>query len=302
MPPIIHQEWLNRNSVRKYPLSEEAGGRDVTESFQLPDNFLVDMILPVHSTMNIDVSKFHVLQVAIFGTGVSLTVGHNGAPVATISVPVSTFERNKTYFLQGVGEFTDVLGRVVIGSLDTILQSAGSYSFDVEGGRIESSVVVPDIRGVASLCIVEDTVCGPLIQGDVAFEAGRNVRLVRSDFGGVTVLTIDAIDGEGTIADCVCDGDIAERPGIKTISGVGPDQQGNVELEGDDCLEVVPLADEFKVRIKDNCSKPCCGCLELAALREDQEKVRDEVLTMTNLAGRLEAVISAMQSIVAAST
>lgn len=301
MAPLIHVEWLNANSTRAYPLSEEATGMDVTDSFELPDNFIVDMVLPVHSTMNLDVSKFHILQVAIFGTGVSMTVGHNGAPVATISVPVATFERNKTYYLQGIGEFTDVLGRAVIGSLDTILKSAGSYAFDIDGGRIESSVVVPDIRGVASLCIVENNVNGELIQGDIAFEAGRNVRLVRSDFGGVTTLTIDAIDGEGTIADCICDGDIAEREGIKTISGVGPDQDGNVELEGDDCLEVVPLADDYKVRIADSCSKPCCGCLELQTLRSDQERVRDEVLTMRNLAGRLEAVISAMQSIVAAS-
>ena len=117
----------------------------------------------------------------------------------------------------------------------------------------------------------------------------------------MTILTIDAIDGEGTIADCICDGDIAERSGIKTISGVGPDQQGNVELEGDDCLEIVPLAADSKIRVKDNCSKPCCGCLELQALRDDQERVRDEMLTMQNLAGRLEAVVSAMQSIVAAS-
>lgn len=301
MPPIVHQEWLNSNSVRRYPLSEEATGEDTTDSFALPNNFLVDMVLPVHSTMNLDVSKFHILQVAVFGTGVSLTVGHNGAPVATISVPVATFERNKTYYLQGIGEFTDVLGRVVIGSLDTILKSAGSYAFDIAGGRIEASVIVPDIRGVASLRIIEDTVSGPLIQGDIAFEAGRNVRLGRSEFGGVTILTIDAIDGEGTIADCVCDGDIATRPGIKTISGVGPDAQGNVELEGDDCLEIVPLDTENKVRIQDSCSKPCCGCLELAALREDQEKVRNEVFTMSNLAGRLDAAVTAMQSIVAAS-
>lgn len=301
MPPVVHVEWLNRNGVRKYPLSEEATGWDVTGSFRLPDNFIVDMVLPVHSTMNLDVSKFHVLRVAVFGTGVSMTIGHNGAPVATISVPAATFTRNKTYFLQGIGEFTDVLGKVVIGTLDTILDSAGSYEFDIAGGRIEASVVIPDIRGVASVCIVEDDVCGPLIQGDIAFEAGRNVRLVRSEFGDVTVLTIDAIDGEGTIADCVCDGDIAERPGIQSISGVGPDKDGNVELEGDDCLEVVPLAAENKLRVRDNCSKPCCGCLELQALRDDQERVRDEVLTMKNLASRLEGVISAMQSIVAAS-
>lgn len=301
MPPIVNQEWLNRNSVRKYPLSEEATGLDATDSFELPDNFLVDMVLPVHSTMNLDVSKFHVLQVAIFGTGVSLTIGHNGLPVATISVPVSGFERNKTYALQGVGDFTDILGKAVIGSLDTILQSAGSYTFDIDGGRIEASVIVPDIRGVSSLCIVENGVCGPLLQGDIAFEAGRNVRLVRTDFGSVTVLTVDAIDGEGTIADCVCDGDLAERPGIKSISGVGPDQDGNVELEGDDCLEVTPLEPEYKLRIKDNCSKPCCGCLELDVIRDDQENVRDQVLTLVNLAGRLEAVIAAMQSIVAAS-
>ena len=304
--PIVNQEWLNQNSVRKYPLSEEATGWDATDTFELPDNFIVDMVLPVHSEAGLDVSRFHVLQVVLFGTGVAVTVGYAGAPVASITVPVQGFSRNTTYFLQGVGDFTDVLGKITIGTLDTILLSAGAYDFDIAGGRIEASIPVPDIRGVQSLRLVEENEETDLIQGDIAFEAGSNTRfdlteiLVGSEL--VKVLTINAIDGEGTIADCSCDGDIAERPGIKTLSGVGPDSNGNVELIGDDCIAVEPNEGDNKVELQDDCSKPCCGCPELEALIADQQRVRDNVQTIENLAYRLDAAVAAMTAIIGAST
>ena len=304
--PFVNQEWLNRNSLRRYPLSEEATARDTTDTFRLPDNFIVDMVLPVHSEMGLDVSRFHVLQIVIFGTGVAVTIGYAGEPVASVTIPVIGFEQNKTFFLPGVGDFTDMLGKITIGTLDSILQSAGAYDFDIDGGRIEASVIVPDIRGVQSIRLIENAEQTDLFQGDIALEAGGNIRFDLTDIlvGGqaVKVLTINAIDGEGTIADCACDGDIAERPGIKTISGVGPDSKGNVELAGDDCIAVEPNEGEYKIQLKDDCSKPCCGCPELEALIEDQKWVRDNVQTIENLAYRLEAAVAAMQSVVAAST
>ena len=106
--PFVNQEWLNRNSLRRYPLSEEATARDTTDTFYLPDNFIVDMVLPVHSEMGLDVSRFHVLQIVIFGTGVAVTIGYAGEPVASVTIPVIGFEQNKTFFLPGVGDFTDM--------------------------------------------------------------------------------------------------------------------------------------------------------------------------------------------------
>jgi len=308
MSAIINAEWLDTNARRHYPLSEEASVEDNTGSFKIPDDFIVDMVIPVHSTLNLDPSKFHILQLAVFGTGVNISIGYDGDIAGTVAVPLAGFARNSTFFIQGVGDFSDVLGKIVIGNLSTILSLGGVYDFDVANGRIESSVAVPDIRGLSGLRIKSGDAFSDIIQGDVAFEAGENVRLDVVTIGDVSVLTINAIDGEGTIAECECDQGIADRPGIKSINDVVPDENGNIELVGDDCLEVNPSPGDVPVEIqphtielKDTCSKPCCGCSELETLVDDQQRVRDEVNTLLGVAARLEAAVTAMQAVIAIS-
>lgn len=308
MPAIINAEWLDTNARRKYPLSEEATAKDATGSFKLPDDFLVDMVIPVHATLNLDPSKFHILQVAVFGTGVNLTIGYDGSIIATVAIPLAGFVRNTTFFIQGIGDFTDVLGKCTIGSLTTILASGGVYNFTLTGGRLEATVVVPDIRGLTGVRVKTGDTYSSLIQGDIAFEAGENVRIDVGTVGVVSVLRFSAIDGENTIADCACDAGVAARPSIKTINDVAPDADGNIELTGDDCLKVTPSPDDvpaelqpYTVALTDECSKPCCGCPELEQLVDDQQRVRDEINTLIGVANRLDAAIQAMQAIVAAS-
>lgn len=301
--PYIHQGWLNQNSVRAYPLSEEATRRDSPDSYTLPDNFLVDMVIPVNAALNYNPSSFYVSKVTIFGIGVTVEIsywtGSAASLVGRVTVDVDTFEENKTYFLEGQDDFEGVSGKVVIGTLDTLLLQAGAFEFALAGGRIESTIIVPDIRGVTGIRVIDGEDLGELIQGDVAFEAGDNFRIAVYNFGGTTVLNFSAIDGEGTIADCVCAGQEELGDPIRTINGVLPDSLGNINLLGDDCLEVTPKADENAVQLADTCSKPCCGCPELQTLVDDQNRMRDQVQTMENLYARLEANIQVMQTILA---
>ena len=301
MPGIIHQGWLNQNSVRAYPLSEEATRRDETDSYALPDDFIVDMVLSINASLDYDPSSFYLSKVTVFGIGVTLEfsyyTGAAASLVGRLTIDLDTFEQNKTYYLEGLEDFEGVLGKVVIGTLDTLLQQAGAFTFVLAGGRLESSVVVPDIRGVTGMRVAEGVDAGELLQGDIAFEPGSNMRIVVSDFGGVKVMTFSAIDGEGTIADCVCQGQAALADPIRTINGVFPDSLGNINVLGDDCLEVTPLADENAVQLADKCSKPCCGCPELQTLVDDQNRMRDQVQTMENLYARLEANIDVMQTL-----
>jgi hypothetical protein len=301
-PPIVNVDWLNQNSMRAYPLSETASRRDVTDSYTLPDNFIVDMVLPVNASLNYDPASFYVSKVNVFGNGVTLDIsywtGTEASLVATITIDANTFTRNETFYLQGSEDFEGVLGKIVIGSIDTLLQRPGSYDFDLAGGRIESCIVVPDLRGVTGFRVVDDENDeGTLYQGDIAFEPGSNFRIAVSDFSGVTVLTFSAIDGEGTIADCICEGEMADLEPIRTLNGVLPDSLGNINLLGDDCLEVTPQAGANAVSLTDKCSKPCCGCPELNTLVDDQKRMRDQVQTMENLMRKMESNLDVMQTL-----
>ena len=301
--PYIHISWLNQNAMRAYPLSEEATRRDTSDSYTLPDNFLVDMILPVNAALNYSPSSFYLSKVTIFGIGITAEISYWTGTVASlvgrVTIDVDTFVDNKTYFLEGQDDFEGVVGKLVIGTLDTLLQQAGAFEFDLAGGRIESSVLVPDIRGITGMRVMDGEDPGELLQGDIAFNPGDNFRITVSDFGGMTMLTFSAIDGEGTIADCLCEGQTELGDPIRTINSVPPDSLGNINLLGDDCLEITPKADEFAVQLTDKCSKPCCGCPELQVLVDDQKRMRDQVQTMENLFAKLDANIAVMQTILA---
>jgi hypothetical protein len=293
---IVNTEWLNANSMRRYPLSEEATAYDITSSFKLPDDFIVDAIIPVHATLNLEVSKFHIQQVVIFGSGVVVTLAYDGTPFASVTISSANFETNTTYFFSGTGDFEDVQGKVTIGKLDELLQSGGAYEFDVDGGRLEERVIVPDIRGVTGVRILTADDLSELIQGDIAFEAGSNMRITASTAGGISVLTFDAIDGEGTVETCDCD-DFSDAECIKSLNGVLPDENGNIDLVGDDCIEITP--GDARITLDDKCSKSCCGCPELEVVIQDLKDVRDQVNTLTIFAGRLDAVVAALQVVVA---
>jgi len=300
--PIVNVGWLNQNALRAYPLSESATRRDTTDSYTLPDDLLVDMVLPVNASLNYNPASFYVSHVDVFGSGITVEIsywtGSAGAVVGSIAVDTATVTENKTYYLQGEDDFEGVLGKLVVGDVSTILQRPGSYAFDLAGGRIESSVVVPDLRGVSGFRVIEDeNDDGMLYQGDIAFEPGSNFRITVADYLGKKVLTFSAIDGEGTIADCVCEEELAELEPIRTINGVLPDDLGNISLLGDDCLEVTPQAGDNAVQLTDKCSKPCCGCPELDVLVDDQKRVRDQVQTLENLTRKLESNLDVMQTL-----
>lgn len=297
---IVNIGWLNQNALRAYPLSESATRQDTTATYTLPDNFLVDFVLSVNASLNYEPANFYLSKLSIFGAGVTLEFSYwtstTQSIIGTVSLQISTFTSNTVYYLQGQDDFEGVLGKVVVGTLDTVLEQPGVFSFDLADGRLEPSVIVPDIRGITGMRILDGDDTGELFQGDIAFEAGSNMRITKSEYSGVVVLTFSAIDGEGTIADCVCEGDIADAPAIRTINSVPPDDLGNINILGDDCLLPTPLADENAVQITDQCSKPCCGCPELDKLVEDQNKLFDEIYTLKALGLRIEAVGQLMQT------
>jgi hypothetical protein len=301
--PIVNVGWLNQNALRAYPLSQSATRRDTSNSYTLSDDLIVDMVLPVNAALNYNPASFYISQVNVFGVGITIEVSYWTGVAASIvgSIAVDTENANvsdKVYYLQGEGDFEGVLGKVVIGTADTALQRPGAYTFDLAGARIESSIIVPDLRGVSGFRVIEDeTDEGVLYQGDIALEAGSNFRIGVSDYLGKTVLTLSAIDGEGTIADCACEGEMAELEPIRTINGVLPDSLGNINLLGDDCLEVTPQAGDNAVQLTDKCSKPCCGCPELDVLVDDQKRTRDQVQTLENLTRKLESNLDVMQTL-----
>lgn len=288
-------DWLTANSQRHYPVSEEAGGRDTSDSFTIPFDLVVDFLWPVHADPTIDPAKFHIIGIGVFGIGVTVAIGYNGVTIGSVSVDASTHVRFQSYYISGTGLFFDTVGKITIGDLAAAMQSPGSYSFDLSNGRLETTTIRPDVRGVSALYVKNGDEISEALQGDVVLQAGRNFSL--SFAAGIGAepdrVVLNAIDGAGLNTECACS-ENNELPCVKTINGIEPDGAGDFTLLEDDCLKLNAIANGLQ--LTDECSKPCCGCAELAVVEETLNFVMTQANSLANLAERLEAAITAMET------
>ena len=299
---LWNADWLDSNAARKYPLHEEAELWDATHSFRIPNDFLVDLIWPTHPDVLLDPTKFHVAGIAIFGSGVVLTLGYNGTPIGSTIIPVSTFAHNSTYTIQGTGEFFDSIGKVVIGALDNVIANAGAFTFGPLDAPLETTTVKPALRNVSALYLQNGTEVSDAIQGDVVLRAGRNmqIRIVRGVGGAPDMIILDALDGSGLNKDCAC-AENPDTPCIQTINGVGPDNNGNLDLLPDDCLQLTPNVAAHSIALKDKCCTPCCGCEELTVVRTTLENVSNQLNALENLQTTIEGNLANLETVLAAS-
>jgi hypothetical protein len=295
-------EWLDHNSQRNYPLAEDATGTDTSGGFQLPEDFLVELDIPIHSAMDMDPAKFFIRQIVAAGTGYSIIVSYLGSEgvqdVGSANIPKSAHKRWSTYALGGIEPFDDTVGKVTINKLTSIDdQPTGVWDFDVNGTRITPDVVRPIIQGVQSLKVQSGSSTSQRFYGDVELVAGSNIQITPVVVsGGVSKIIISALSGEGTIEPCVCEGDTDALPCIKTINGIQPTPTGNFNFIGDDCLEITESANSLK--IEDVCCAPCCGCTELEAITQDLERFNQQKVNLEFFVSDLRSSVTGMDMVV----
>lgn len=280
-------EWLDHNASRSYPLTRDASARDTTDEFELPPDFLVSLYLAVPLAADIEPSRFFLRTIDISGVGISLIVGYDDPDdgvldAAGTAIARASFTRNQVYGINGIGQFYDLAGHLVIGSLSGLdAQPVGRFTFDVEGGRLEPDCIRPVLRGVGGLRLQSGSDVSAPIYGDIVLVEGPNVRLTQSG----NQITVSAVAGENLNEPCDCDDDATLGPSILTVNGLGPDTSGNFPLIGSECLELVPVAGGLQ--LVDKCSKPCCGCSELAVITRELERYRVQVAALEQLSQQL---------------
>lgn len=296
MPIGIRQlEWLNHNSQRAYPITADSTRTDTSGAFVIPDSLLLALYLPVHYGENVSSGKFFVKAIGAYSSGISITIGYDaddGAiDVASAVIPRSTHTAGQVYALGGLGDYADSRGFVVLGDLAQLdLQPAGLFQFELAGSRLEPDCIRPYLRGVMSLQADNGVGLSSKVYGNVRLQAGRNMRItVEQAEGEDPVIVFDAIDGEGFTDVCVCQDD---SPAIKSINGVQPDNNGNLQIIGNDCL-LVETAGNL-ITLSDVCSAPCCGCAELEAITEALEAFADKAATLEMFLVNLEARVTQM--------
>ncbi len=269
-------EFLNHNAQRSYPLTADATKADITGSFVIPDDFIVGFDVPVSTAMDMQSGRFFIRQLGSFASGYQIIVAYDTGTevvdVGTALVPATTSSRNVVVALGGIDPFDDIVGKVVIGRTDTIVdQPTGLFEFDIDGARLEPQVIRPMIRSITAMRVSNaGGTSSDRLYGDIELVAGANIQLSTVSTSSETKIIISAISGEGTVEQCVCEGDAAALSCITRINGVSPTTDGNFNLTGDDCLTFT--ATDSGLKLTDSCCQPCCGCEELELITRDLER------------------------------
>ena len=303
--PIGHQnlEFLNHNSQRRYPIADDASLVDDTGSFRLPDDFIVELDLPIHAGLNVNPAGFYLQSVSAYAGGYGIVFGYQPAAgdpvtVATALIPRQGFTKNVTFSVGGIGDFEDTFGKIVIGRLENIdEQPPGFWEFSLANARLDPDAVRPIIRGVSSITCVNGSQRSVPLYGDIELVAGANMQIVPViQEGADPIIKFNAISGEGTVQECVCEGDEAQPDPIKTILGVGPTTTGDFTIVGGACVQIEQIANGL--RIVDVCSQPCCGCEELERITTDLARLSQQAATIENFVDRLRNAVDTMDLIV----
>lgn len=291
-------EFADHNSVRRYPLAVTTTGKDISGTFELPNDFLVGLSLPINWRLSVQPQQFLLQRILNAPSGITLFFGYyNGSSIQAVAKAVVpntiTLPQYRQMAIVGLGDFADSRGTLMIGTLESIRdQPAGDFAFDMAGGALEPDCIRPDIRHVAGIRTSSGSNASDLLTGVVRLVGGRNIRLTAEQTDTDEYLvTIDAISGEGLTEQCICYVDI---PPITNVNGLPP-VGGRIDLVGNDCLNIT--AANSAIQLSDTCSQVCCGPEELLKLTATLETFGPRLATVENNISRLDALVTQINSL-----
>lgn len=302
MTTLLNLEFANHNAVRAYPLAHTASGISVGETMRLPNDFLVAAAISVPASRGLATAGFHLNRVAAFGDSVLVEIGYasegGSQVVGAAVVPIEDAVEAREYGLAMRPAFASLYGVIGVWNHAAMRSIGGSHAFSHEAGRLDADAIRTTPACVTGISVSSGGVRSKTFRGDVRLTAGRNARIRTSVDGstGVTTIRFDAIDGAGTLEDCVCPGGAAIGPPIRTINERPPDSQGDFTFQGGPCLTVQTTTAGLIFR--NTCAEPCCGCEELQTLTDAAIALRNEVASVNAFAQSLAGSVEIMQTVV----
>ena len=286
MTTITNPNWYDLNSDRAFPFLDSASRAAIGGGFVLPDDLIVDLRLSAAASL--DPTKFYLSRIRAFGTGLLLTFACDGVDVATTAVPSISTEEYQSYIVTGlIGHAVN--GTIVLGGASAVL-AAGilDYTFTLAATRIIPTLIAPGQTGVTSLTVVDASGRTVRLVGDITMKPGTNAEMTVEE----QEITIGMVSGV-VINPCGCeDPGGLNRAAIRSINGVTPDINGNLEVVTEGCPDLTTITNGLK--LTDRCAEPCCGDAEIAAVAT---ATRDLDRLLADLANKEAQVESALRGV-----
>lgn len=266
-----HQEWLNLNSVRNYPIKEGLSRKDSTDTFEFPNGLILDAVFSVPDVN----TMFYVKDLMLYESNIIFNIYDTGDVfVGAVNINTATHKQYDRYIVAGHGDYKNVQGKVVIGDIDLLNATGlGKFTFAKETTTFEDTVLVPLLRGVSSISILNNET---LLIGDVKLTAGFNCRLRINN--QENAIYIDAIEGHGLGEVCQCEEE-EDRTCVEMFNGIRPNVDGNFDFRGIDCIAVEAGSNSLK--ILNTCQDVCCDCDDVNALLASLSGKQDQLDDLT---------------------
>ena len=276
-------DFLNANTLRSYPIKEGLTRRSTDDTFTLPDDFMVDLMIAASS----DISKrFYVSKVVNLPDVITVEIkDQSDVVVGSFSITVSSHILYKDYFMVPGSSYPKANGRLTVASLDTMQAAAtGSFSFTFGTAELEMRTVVPTFSTISTLTLQDSTGKQYTYTGNVRLVARKNIRFK----GDSTFVYVDAGEGLGLNAEC------ENQPVyIETINGQPPDDDKNFTIIPADCASITPLSgsNASGLLLSDTCCKPCMGCDEISTLTERAMQLESDILKFRDHYNKLQQTV-----------
>lgn len=276
MPWIDSLDYLNLNSLRRYPLREGTSARSIDELFEIPDTLIVEFSLAASN----DVSKRYYIS-KFFNRIFSVTIEVSEISeipdlvVGSFDIDLNTHKVNDTYYLIATNDYVGARGRLTLGSTEDLKnQPAGNFIFLPEATEFEPKTIVPGLAGVTRIKYIDSESNTRSLTGDVIMQARNNMRFqYEIDENRVVMDVGDNLGLNKTCEVTNC---------IKRINGVGPDPEtGNISLLGIDCLNISSTA-PYTLELDDSCCTPCSGCEDLSELTTRLTSLENKFIELKN--------------------
>jgi len=288
MPTAEHIEWLNLNANRRYPIYENSTCKDDNNFIELPDYLITDFVITLPTA---DEKEVYISKLIYSGSTLIFTLNIENEELSEINIDLNSHTINKSYKVEGKGDWKGARGVIVLGNLSNINKDIpqGSYSFSKEATMFEPCTVRPSLEGVTGLSVYssQSGSFSDLLTGVVELIEGTNIKLTVIP-GDPPKIRIDSLLTENFEESCACSAEHDKGEPIRTINGVPPDSHGNITIEAtQDCMEIT--ASGNKIKIDDVCSKPCCGCPEQEFLTRELSLLKHDTNMLRQLAGQLQS-------------
>ena len=274
--------------MRNYPIKDGLDRTSTDGIFTIPNSLIVDLTVssPNASNAVLFVSK-------IVNTSTYITVEISNSSTSTV-VGVFTIIPSADYYadvvMTAAAASPGSTGLLTVGyTADMASLPSGEFYFNVTDTELLMRVFNPIAPGISSITFVDDTGNSIPLSGQITVYAHSNLQFNQTGSSNTIVLNA----GEDLGLNKTCD---SNGSPIKSINGVIPDSNGNINLVGDTCITTGTA--QYAVVINDSCGAPCAGCSEIATLTTRLAGLESTLLNLRDYTTNLQTSLTQLNTLI----